>query len=379
MIRIFPSFRVPSLPSTLVPRRHLSSVASSSSPARESQRRSPSVGPAPSPNKLEISPKTPLFLRPPAHAAPLSEVRKWHEWARSLASSVGSSFTDADDGPDSVLLLRELKWLIEDSIEGDPSAIHRREIGGNSENLKLRAPVEDLYALWRQRIEERRPFQYVVGCEHWRDLVLCVEEGVLIPRPETELIVDMVEELLARDEGFKEGFWADLGTGSGAIAIGVARVLGSRGKVIATDLSPVAVSVAGHNVQRYGLQEMIEVREGSWFEPLNEFEGKLMGIVSNPPYIPSDNISGLQEEVSRHEPRLALDGGIDGTDCLLHLCHGASRMLKAGGFFAFETNGEEQSKMLVEYMTSGPMGCFSDVKAVSDFAGINRFVTGFRL
>lgn len=78
------------------------------------------------------------------------------------------------------------------------------------------------------------------------------------------------------------------------------------------------------------------MREGSWFEPLKDLEGKLVGLVSNPPYIPSDDIPGLQAEVGRHEPKLALDGGIDGTDSLLHLCHGASRMLKCGGFFVFE-------------------------------------------
>jgi len=81
---------------------------------------------------------------------------------------------------------------------------------------------------------------------------------------------------------------------------------------------------------------MIEVREGSWFEPLKDLEGKLVGLVSNPPYIPSDDIPGLQAEVGRHEPKLALDGGIDGTDSLFHLCHGASRMLQPGGFFVFE-------------------------------------------
>lgn len=78
------------------------------------------------------------------------------------------------------------------------------------------------------------------------------------------------------------------------------------------------------------------MREGSWFEPLKDLQGQLVGLVSNPPYIPSDDIPGLQAEVGRHEPKLALDGGIDGTDSLLHLCHGASRMLKPGGFFVFE-------------------------------------------
>ncbi|KFK28100.1 hypothetical protein AALP_AA8G472500 [Arabis alpina] len=376
MIRIFPSFRFTSLLSAAKP---FCSVACSSSPAREP----PPNLPYPEVKSITVSktPKTPLFLRTPSHVTPLSEVWKWHDWAKDLASSVESSSTKSNDSLESVTLLRELKWLIEDTIVDDPlSILHKKEIEDDDKkkSVKLRASLEELYDLWKQRIENRRPFQYVVGCEHWRDLVLCVEEGVLIPRPETELIVDMVEELVSRDDWFKKGIWADLGTGSGAIAIGVAKVLGSRGKVVATDLSPVAIVVASHNVQRYSLEGMIEVREGSWFEPLKGLEGKLVGIVSNPPYIPSDDIPGLQAEVGRHEPKLALDGGIDGTDSLIHLCHGASRMLKRGGFFIFETNGEKQSKMIVDYMTNDLKHCFSDLKIVSDFAGIDRFVTGFR-
>lgn len=84
------------------------------------------------------------------------------------------------------------------------------------------------------------------------------------------------------------------------------------------------------------LQDKIELREGSWLEPLKGMEGKLAGLVSNPPYIPSKEISGLQAEVGKHEPRVALDGGADGMNALLHLCDGADLMLKSGGFFAFE-------------------------------------------
>ncbi|KAL1204072.1 hypothetical protein V5N11_011913 [Cardamine amara subsp. amara] len=376
MIRIFPSLRFASLLSAAKPFYSSSPARAPPQYASFSEAKSTPASHSPSSNL-----KTPLFLRTPSHTTPLSEVWKWHDWAKDLASSVENSSINSEDSLDSIILLRELKWLIEDSIVDDPLVIlHRKQNEDDGEkNVKLRASLEELYNLWRQRIEKRRPFQYVVGCEHWRDLVLCVEEGVLIPRPETELIVDMVEELVTKDEWFKKGFWADLGTGSGAIAIGVAKVLGSHGRVIATDLSPVAIAVAGHNVQRYGLQGMIELREGSWFEPLKDFEGKLVGLVSNPPYIPSYDIPGLQAEVGRHEPKLALDGGIDGTDSLFHLCHGASRMLKRGGFFVFETNGEKQSKMIVDYMMTNDLkDCFCDLKIVADFAGINRFVTGFR-
>ncbi|XP_002524271.2 release factor glutamine methyltransferase isoform X2 [Ricinus communis] len=321
--------------------------------------------------------QNPLFLRPPVYSTSLSELNKWQQWAKHLASSVGSSFVNLDNGPDSTLLCRELKWLIEDSLE-DHSLIPQLCIQNNFRNVKLRASLDELYSLWRQRIEERKPFQYIVGCEHWRDFVLSVQEGVLIPRPETELIIDLVKGAVLNNEELSEGLWADLGTGSGALAIGISKILGPQGRVIATDLSPVAASVATYNVQRYDLQGMVEVRKGSWFEPLNDVEGKLAGVVSNPPYIPSDDISGLQAEVGRHEPRIALDGGISGMDDLLHLTNGAASILKPGGFFAFETNGEKQCKFLLHHMENECSGCFFNVNIVSDCAGIQRFLTGFR-
>ncbi|XP_037497598.1 release factor glutamine methyltransferase [Jatropha curcas] len=202
--------------------------------------------------------KTPLFLRPPTYSTSLSDLKKWHDWAKKLASSIGNSFVDLDNGPDSSLLCRELKWLIEDSLE-DPSLISQLGIENHSMDVRLRACLDELYVLWRQRIEERRPFQYIVGCEHWRDLVLSVEEGVLIPRPETELIVDLVKDVILNCGELKEGLWADLGTGSGAIAIDIGRILGNQGRVFATDISRVAVSVATDNVERYGLQVCEEI------------------------------------------------------------------------------------------------------------------------
>lgn len=80
----------------------------------------------------------------------------------------------------------------------------------------------------------------------------------------------------------------------------------------------------------------MHVKQGSWFEPLRDNEGEFVGLVSNPPYIPSKDIGGLQAEVGRHEPRLALDGGASGMNDLIHLCDGAVSMLRPGGFFAFE-------------------------------------------
>ncbi|CAH9083748.1 unnamed protein product [Cuscuta europaea] len=323
-----------------------------------------------------LKPQTPMYLRPATFRAELSELKRWHLWAEALASSVGSSFLVQDNGPDSTLLHRELNWLIEDAVE-TPEALSPNYHADDTA-VSLRACLDDLYSLWKQRIEVRRPFQYLVGCEHWRDLVLGVQEGVLIPRPETELIVDLVSDAFEKDDQLRNGVWADLGTGSGALAIGLARVLSPSALVVAVDLSPVAVAVASANVQRYNLQSKVKVKQGSWFEPLKDEGRGLDGVVSNPPYIASQQVAGLQSEVAKHEPKLALDGGSDGLDCLLHLCKGAASVLKPGGFFAFETNGEEQSKFLGQYLERVHKGAFSDVKIVPDFRGIHRFITGFR-
>ncbi|CAN6357035.1 unnamed protein product, partial [Urochloa humidicola] len=256
-------------------------------------------------------------------------------------------------------LHRHLRWLLADA-SSDPAL--------------LRAPLGDLEDMWERHVRDRRPFQYVVGNEHWRDMVVAVREGVLIPRPETEAVVDMVRGV----EGFEDGWWADLGTGSGAIAVAVARELGSQGKVFAVDVSEVAVEVARLNVQRYGMQDKVEIRHGSWFKPLEDVKGKLMGVISNPPYIPTDDLPGLQPEVGWHEPKLALDGGKDGLEHLLHLCEGLSSVLKPGGFFVFETNGNKQSEFLVDLISTKWSSSFRNVDAVLDFADIKRFVTGYR-
>ncbi|KAK7829014.1 release factor glutamine methyltransferase [Quercus suber] len=191
---------------------------------------------------------------------------------------------------------------MEDAIE-DHTVFSQMGIENNQTNVRLGTGIEELYNLWKKRIEERRPFQYLVGCKHWRDLVLSVQDGVLIPRPETELIVDLVADVVSNNEGLRENI---------------------------SDLFSFFCTLLQTT------QDVIELRQGSWFKPLKDVEGKLAGIVSNPPYIPSDNIPGLQAEVGRHEPRLALDGGLNGMDDLLHLCNGAALMLRPGGFFIFE-------------------------------------------
>lgn len=182
----------------------------------------------PSPQNPRPDPDpAPLFLRPPAHRVSAASLAAFRRRAAALIP------------PSAPHLHRHLRWLLADAAT-DPT----------SDPALLRAPLHDLEALWLCHVRGRRPFQYVVGNEHWRDLVVAVREGVLIPRPETEAVVDMV----GRVKGFEAGWWADLGTGSGAIAVAVARMMGPEGRVFATDASEGAIEVARLNVDRYGMQ-----------------------------------------------------------------------------------------------------------------------------
>ncbi|KAJ1377907.1 S-adenosyl-L-methionine-dependent methyltransferase, partial [Sesbania bispinosa] len=170
----------------------------------------PSCSSALSSPPTSLQPQIPLFLRPPIYSTKLRDLKKWHDWAKTVASSIGSTFVQSDNGPDSSILCRELKWLMEDAVE-DHSLFSQMGVQEDDKRVKMRADVEELYCLWKQRIQERRPFQYIVGCEHWRDLVLSVQEGVLIPRPETEIIVDLVSDVVSKNEDLKRGVWADWG------------------------------------------------------------------------------------------------------------------------------------------------------------------------
>lgn len=255
-------------------------------------------------------------------------------------------------------------------------------------HILLRSSIEELEEQWTRRVRNRRPFQYVVGCAHWRDLVLSVQEGVLIPRPETEQMIDLAEAAITADNSLNNGLWADLGTGSGALAIAMARLLPPTGSVIAVDASPIAVAVARRNVEKYELKDRVNVVFGSWFTPLENLNGSLAGILSNPPYIPSENIAGLQAEVGKHEPQSALDGGEDGMSDLRKICQGSSFALRAGGFLVLETNGGNQAEAVSAYLhslrskgdfqTLTSIPCFKHIRIVPDFAGIGRFVVATR-
>ena len=209
---------------------------------------------------------------------------------------------------------------------------------------------------------------------------------MLIPRPETELVIDFALEATAANPALELGQWADLGTGSGALAIGIARSLPRVSKVWAVDLAAEPAAHAAFNAERAGVADRVSIVQGSWYEPLiAQGVSQLAGIVSNPPYISSDLLEGLQAEVGLYEPSLALGGGEGlGIDSLAPICRGAVDMLQPGGFIALETAGGDQSEYIAQLLMHFRAGvdaeglAFEGVRVRRDLRGVDRFVTAQR-
>ncbi|MBD2177929.1 peptide chain release factor N(5)-glutamine methyltransferase [Pseudanabaena sp. FACHB-1998] len=247
-------------------------------------------------------------------------------------------------------------------------------------DLRLRSPsvsekitpelLTKLDQLWQQRLSDRLPVQYLAGSLMWRDLDLQVTPAVLIPRPETELIIDIIAEH-CQDAIYQNGIWVDLGTGSGAIAIALAQHF-LKAEIHAIDYSKDALEIATLNANNNN--QKIQFHHGSWFEPLAKLnlQNKLAGIVSNPPYIPSDEVLNLQPEVTNHEPHSALDGGRDGLDDIRELVNTAPIYLISGGFWIIEMM-KGQAEIVRSLLIKN--GSYTNIQIHQDYAGINRFIS----
>jgi release factor glutamine methyltransferase len=184
-----------------------------------------------------------------------------------------------------------------------------------------------------KRRAQGEPLQYVTGEMPFRHVVMHVRRGVFIPRPETEVLVDVALELLA---GVHSPVVVDLCTGSGAVACSIAHELPAA-RVVATDLSPEAVSLAHENAERIGVADRVQVLAGDLFEPLAvDLRGRVDLVVSNPPYIPSADMPDLPADVLGYEPHLALDGGPDGLDTARRIMDDSLIWLADSGGLAME-------------------------------------------
>src|SRR3954454_8550456 len=183
-----------------------------------------------------------------------------------------------------------------------------------------------------QRAGEQEPIAYLTGRAAFFNLEFEVNRDVLIPRPDTETIVENVIQLKRYEPGFETPRVLDLCTGSGCIAAAVAQNL-KTSTIVATDISPAAVVVAKRNIERLGLSDRVTVELGLLFEPISrQVDARPFDlIVSNPPYIPSAAIDQLDRSVKDYEPRTALDGGPDGLDFVRRILAGAANHLRPAG------------------------------------------------
>jgi release factor glutamine methyltransferase len=269
----------------------------------------------------------------------------------------------------------ELDWLLQE-IAGLDSLSLRLESYKHQPQIQLQLPLAQLDELWQKRLQERLPVQYIAQTTPWREFKLSVSPDVLIPRPETEILIDLAAEAAKNSfvADLEWGHWVDLGTGSGAIAIGLASVFPAA-KIHAVDLSSSALTIAQNNAQNLGYGDRIQFYLGSWWEPLALLQGQVSGMVSNPPYIPSSLVLQLQPEVANHEPRSALDGGEDGLDCIRHLIATAPNYLRSGGVWLVEMMAG-QADTVAELLRQ--QGSYIEIKIYSDLAGVERFALAYR-
>jgi release factor glutamine methyltransferase len=217
------------------------------------------------------------------------------------------------------------------------------------------------------------PLQYVTGEVAFRHLILKVRPGVLIPRPETEVLVDTcLPAIEAATAQRGEARVVDLCCGSGCIGLSIAQERPAT-RVLATDISPVAVEVTAENAERLDLAERVAVCEGDLFAALpDELLGTVDVIISNPPYIPSADVPTLPAEVAGFEPHLALDGGADGLDIYRRILDEARAWLVPGsGILAVELDERR-----VQTAAAEAREWYEDVRVVSDLTGRDRIVIG---
>ena len=218
---------------------------------------------------------------------------------------------------------------------------------------------------YRQLVRRRgtgEPLQYITGEAWFMGLCFTVNPSVLIPRADTEILVEAALDELCEGESI-----LDLCTGSGCILLSIAK-LGKPGRTVGADISAAALMTAHENAVRLGLSQA-EFTESNLFEQIT---GRYDMIVSNPPYIPSAEIPQLMREVSLHEPHTALDGGVDGLDFYREITRQAQEYLLPGGRLLMEI-GAQQGEAVSELMRQAG---FAGVGIRRDLAGNDRVVYG---
>jgi release factor glutamine methyltransferase len=225
-----------------------------------------------------------------------------------------------------------------------------------------------------QRAAEHEPIAYLTGKAHFFSLEFKVTPDVLIPRPDTETLVEHVVQLCKHASGFESPRILDLCTGSGIIAAALAKNI-PNAQVLATDISEKALAVAAENLKSLNLSDKVALAQGDLFLALKSQTdvSPYHLIVSNPPYIPGAQIDSLDRNVKDFEPRLALDGGIDGLMIIRRILKAAPDHLLPHGKLFIEI-AFDQGDLAIEAIQG--VNKFTDIRLIRDDSGNNRLLTG---
>ena len=226
--------------------------------------------------------------------------------------------------------------------------------------------LKQFKTLIKRRVDGE-PVAYITGIREFWSLALAVNPSVLIPRPETECLVEALLPFLDGHAGSMMRV-LEMGVGSGAISIALAHEHPEH-HYVAMDRSAAAVQTARQNARTHQVDHRIDWFCGDWDAALVPDRGIFDLIVSNPPYIRSRDIDGLQPEIRNHEPRMALDGNGDGLGCIRHLIASAYRYLRNGGLIALEM-GHDQKKDV--QAIAGAVGKYSAPQIIKDYSGQDR-------
>ena len=224
-------------------------------------------------------------------------------------------------------------------------------------------------ALIKRRID-REPVAYIVGQKGFWSIDLAISDDVLIPRPETECLVEIALEMLSNESAPPPKRILELGTGSGAVILALANQHPGH-FYFASDISPDAIEIARINSRRLGLADHIRFFCGDWLSPLKSESGYFDLILSNPPYIKSADMDKLQPEIHIYEPAIALDGGVDGLYCLRRIINLAFRYLKPRSVLMLEI-GHDQKEDVRAIMRE--CGRYDDFFCIKDYQGHDRVI-----
>ena len=267
---------------------------------------------------------------------------------------------------------------ISDTPRLDVEILLEKALGG-VDNLYIRLNLNkeltiEQEKLFKTFIKDRlngRPIAYIVENREFMGLDFYVKEGVLIPRPDTETLVEELIDICKAKENLHI---LDIGTGSGAITISLAKYLPTS-MVKSLDTSDIPLEVGKQNAISNGVSERIEFIKSDLFNSIENTDMKFDVIVSNPPYIPKCDIDTLHTQVKDYEPYNALEGGEDGLDFYRKITAQSKKYIKENGILAYEV-GHDQAKDVAEIMVNNG---YTNIYTKKDLQGIDRVVIGYKL